>query len=109
MQHHYCLDFVRTDTGEPVNHPFKYELWKIPDPVAPWLSLGAMRLHTIEETFRVSADMLQPGAEKIFLSDGLTCLLKRPGERDIHFKVPIRTKPQPVGDVHVIDFPERVI
>ncbi|EIW63140.1 uncharacterized protein TRAVEDRAFT_43446 [Trametes versicolor FP-101664 SS1] len=103
----YCMDFVDTVTNRPVNSPFAFELWAVPDPKSPWLALPSGRLHSLERSFHVARDKILPGEEKWVLRDGQTCLLKRPGKRDVMFTVPIRQQPQTVQyDVDILDFPK---
>ncbi|KAH9854458.1 hypothetical protein C2E23DRAFT_818754 [Lenzites betulinus] len=46
----YCMDFVESATGKPVNSPFQYELWGIPNLEAPWLSMPMCgQLRSIEK------------------------------------------------------------
>ena len=107
------MDFVRTETGKSVNTPAGYELWSIPDPDTPTHHLQSpdlsMRLRSLESCFGVTRDRLLPGEEKFILRDGLTCLLKRPGKRDVRFNVPIRREKKhdtpPPADVAIISFP----
>lgn len=109
----YCMDFVDTRTGTPVNSPFQFELWAVPDPAKPWLGCGSLRIHNLESAFGYSDDQILPGHEKFVLRDGQTCLLKRPGKKDIRFTVPIRSTPVAgaVGgrDVHELDLPAVVV
>ncbi|KAI0676673.1 hypothetical protein C8Q78DRAFT_1179509 [Trametes maxima] len=87
----YCLDFVDTESGKPVNSPFEYELWAIPDPEAPWLSLPMSgKLHSIECAHGIRQKDILPGHEKFILRDGQTCVLIRPGKRSLRFTVPVR-------------------
>ena len=104
------MDFVRTATGEPVNSPFPHELWCVQDPDTPWLEPTTFsRLSTIESSFGIGSGKLLPGEEKYILRDGLTCLLKRPGKKDVRFTVPIRRDQRPEApeeDVAVLEFPK---
>ncbi|KAI0643604.1 hypothetical protein C8Q79DRAFT_1002240 [Trametes meyenii] len=87
----YCLDFIDTETGKPVNSPFEYELWGIPDPEAPWLSLPMSgKLRSIECAHGIKQKDILPGHEKFILRDGQTCVLIRPGKRSLRFTVPLR-------------------
>lgn len=107
----YCMDFVDTATGEPVNSPFEYELWGVPDPDAPWLSMPITgKLHSIERAHGIKQKDIVPGEEKFVLRDGQTCVLMRPGKRPLRFTVPLRkaeTVPV-VEDVDVADLPKIV-
>ena len=69
-----------------------------------------MRIHSFERSLGFSEADIPPGAEKFVLRDGQTCLLKRPGHRDVQFKVPVRTEGLNVTqpDVDRLDFPELV-
>ena len=104
------MDFVRTATGEPVNSPFPHELWCVQDPDTPWLEpVTLSRLSTIESSFGIGSGKLLPGEEKYILRDGLTCLLKCPGKKDVRFTVPKRRDQRPKApeeDVNVLEFPE---
>ncbi|KAI0364690.1 hypothetical protein BV20DRAFT_1057041 [Pilatotrama ljubarskyi] len=106
----YCMDFVETATGQPVNSPFEYELWSVPNPDTPWLTaVMTMQLRTIESAHRLKPEDIRPGTEKFVLRDGQTCMLIRPGKRPVRFTVPVRPLPQsglPEEDVDVFDFPK---
>ncbi|OJT03903.1 hypothetical protein TRAPUB_5404 [Trametes pubescens] len=107
----YCLDFVLTSTGEPVNSPFKFDLFTLPDPDAPVGSAPAMRRRPLECAFGIPEHKIDPGEEKFLLRDGQHCLLRRPGHRDVRFKVPIRRRPKPPPppvDADILDFPEYI-
>ncbi|CDO72298.1 hypothetical protein BN946_scf184970.g150 [Trametes cinnabarina] len=94
----YCLDFVDSATGEPVNSPFEFELWGVPDPDTPWLSMPiAGQMHSIERVHGIKQQDILPGHEKFILRDGLTCVLVRPGKPKIRFKVPVRKLPEQPG------------
>ncbi|KAI0671142.1 hypothetical protein C8Q78DRAFT_1034245 [Trametes maxima] len=108
---HWCLDFVHAQTLEPKNEPFDFELWAVPlaDPVlntAPWLPLDTIsrRLRTMEYGFGIKDEDVKEGEAKFALMDGQTCVLKRPGERDIRFTVPNRSPAQIVDDTEVMNF-----
>ncbi|KAI0642952.1 hypothetical protein C8Q79DRAFT_915839 [Trametes meyenii] len=108
---HWCLDFVHTDTLEPKNQPFDFELWAVPlaSPgldTAPWLPLNtiSVRLRTMEYGFGIKDEDVEEGEAKFALMDGQTCVLKRPGERDIRFTVPNRSPAQIVDDAEVVTF-----
>ncbi|TFK78993.1 hypothetical protein K466DRAFT_506375 [Polyporus arcularius HHB13444] len=85
----YCLDFVETATGLPVNSPFQFELWSIGTSSIPH-ACGPVRLRSLECSWGYSQKDIAPGAEKFVLKDGMTCLLKRPGHKAVRFTVPIR-------------------
>ncbi|KAI0351330.1 hypothetical protein OH77DRAFT_947737 [Trametes cingulata] len=105
----YCMDFVETATGQPVNSPFEYELWSVPNPDTPWLTAGmTMQLRSIERAHRLKLEDILPGEEKFVLRDGQTCMLLRPGKRAVRFTVPVRPLMQtglPEEEVDVLDFP----
>ncbi|KAI0323358.1 hypothetical protein GY45DRAFT_1376379 [Cubamyces sp. BRFM 1775] len=103
----YCMDIVDTATGQPVNSPFEFELWVVPNLKSPWLSMPSGRIRSLERCFGIAQHDILPGEEKWLLRDGQTCLLKRPGKRDVQFTVPMRKELQPafVYDVDVLDFP----
>ncbi|KAI0671289.1 hypothetical protein C8Q78DRAFT_850649 [Trametes maxima] len=87
----YCLDFLHTETGTPVNSPFEYELLAIPDPDAPWLALPMSgKLRSIECAHGIKQEDILPGCEKFVLRDGQTCMLVRPGKQPLRFTVPLR-------------------
>ncbi len=107
----YCMDFVDTATGKPINSPFEYELWAVPDPDTPWLSLPMTgKLRSIERGHGIKQKDIKPGAEKFVLRDGQTCVLMRPGKRPLRFTVPVRRveTPDVVEDVDVADLPKVV-
>ncbi|RPD57954.1 hypothetical protein L227DRAFT_506144, partial [Lentinus tigrinus ALCF2SS1-6] len=101
----YCIDFVHTETGVAVNSPFEFELWAVSNPSAPWLGSGSMRLYSLEDTFKhlMEGDETLPGDEKFVVRDGQTCLLKRPGQRDVRFTVPIRYDPTATAGTEPVD------
>lgn len=109
--HEYCMDFVDTATQEAVNSPFEFELWAVPSLDAPWLSMPSGRLHSLERNFHIAQDKILPAEEKWVLRDGQTCLLKRPGKKDVMFSVPkrkVNSLPAAGYDVDVLDFPKEV-
>ncbi|KAH9848268.1 hypothetical protein C2E23DRAFT_465689 [Lenzites betulinus] len=109
--HEFCMDFVDSVTEHAVNSPFKFELWIVPDPDSSWLGAPAGCVRSLERNFGISQDKILPGEEKFILRDGQTCLIKRPGKRDILFTVPVRKRPERTAvahDAHVLDFPKEV-
>ncbi|KAI0671145.1 hypothetical protein C8Q78DRAFT_1169830 [Trametes maxima] len=107
----YCLDFVDSRTGEPVNSPFKFDLVCLPDPNAP-IGLGPMvGMRPLECAFGMAADKIRPGEEKFLFRDGQHCVLRRPGLRDVRFTIPKRRRPQavlPTPDAHFLEFPKYI-
>ncbi|KAL1950993.1 hypothetical protein VTO73DRAFT_142 [Trametes versicolor] len=103
----YCLDFVDTSTGKAVNSPFEFELWGVPDPEMPWLSIPVSgRLRSIEHILGLKQHDIMAGTEKFLLRDGQTCVLMRPGKRPLRFTVPLRrVENTAVEDVDVVDLP----
>ncbi|KAI9059093.1 hypothetical protein FKP32DRAFT_1580613, partial [Trametes sanguinea] len=102
----YCMDFVVTATGQPVNSPFEFELWAVPHPDAPHLTPFTGRLWSIEHAHGIKQENILPGEEKFVLRDGLTCLLRRPGQKAIRFTVPTRRRTQTTTeDIVVLPFP----
>ncbi len=107
----YCMDFVDSATGEPVNSPFEFELWGIPNPDTPWLSFPICgQLRPIERAHGIKRKEIRPGAEKFVLRDGQTCVLARPGKRSLHFLVPVwkMETPEVVDDKDMLDLPQFV-
>ncbi|OSC98175.1 hypothetical protein PYCCODRAFT_1418180 [Trametes coccinea BRFM310] len=107
----YCLDFVDSASGEPVNSPFEFELWGIPDPDTPWLGVPiSMELSSMERSHGIKQEDILPGHEKFLLRDGQTCVLIRPGKPRVRFTVPVRRHPDTVQvapEVEVVlDFPK---
>ncbi|KAI0759379.1 hypothetical protein BD413DRAFT_617837 [Trametes elegans] len=107
----YCLDFVRTTTGEAVNSPFpEFALFSAPGPDAPIGSGPVVSISPLECAFGMSRDQIPPGEEKFVVADGTTCVLQRPGHKDVRFTIPIRRPrnppPKPVIDAHVLAFPQ---
>lgn len=102
----FCMDFVHSETKEAVNSPFEYELWSVPNPAAPWLPTPTLRLRSLESCFRIAKDSLRAGEEKFVLKEGQTCLLKRPGQKNVRFTVPVWSRASAQdGNVDVLDFP----
>ncbi|KAI0354796.1 hypothetical protein OH77DRAFT_1425381 [Trametes cingulata] len=107
----YCLDFLVTSTGQPVNSPFKFDLLCIPDPDAPVPSGPIVRMRPLECAFGIPEDKIDPGEEKFLLREGQHCVLRRPGHRDVRFTVPIRRRPEPArqpADADYLHFPQYV-
>ncbi|KAI0671095.1 hypothetical protein C8Q78DRAFT_1033965 [Trametes maxima] len=107
----YCLDFVHSRTGEPVNSPFKFDLICVPDPNAPIGSGPVYRMRPLECAFGIEANEIRPGSEKFLFRDGQHCVLRRPGLRDVRFTIPIRRRPQavlPTPDAHFLQFPQHI-
>ncbi len=108
----YCLDFVDNRTGLPVNSPFKFELFGAPNTGAsPGFRVTPMM--SLERGFGIPQDQIPPGHEKFLLMDGMTCVLRRPGHKDVRFTVPTRRQPpvaaaQAADDVDEIDLPTDV-
>ncbi|CDO75337.1 hypothetical protein BN946_scf184966.g5 [Trametes cinnabarina] len=107
----YCMDFIDTKTGEPVNSPFEHELWSVPNSDTPWLTMPMVgKLRSAERGHGIKQDDILPGEEKYFLRDGQTCILTRPGKRSVRFTVPIRRRPEieEIETMDVLDFPKVV-
>ena len=81
------MDFVDTASGEPVNSPFEFELWIIPEAGTEFVP---KRVHSLETINGLRQDDIRPGAEKFLLRDGETYLLKFPRRKNIRFRVPVR-------------------
>ena len=106
----YCLDFVCTATGEPVNSPFKYELWSAPNRLTPWTFCGPGRLRTLDAVFGIPAHEVPPGEEKYLVKDGQTYVLKRPKQKGFRFTVPVRVSPVSTSEAYVdADLPQQTI
>lgn len=93
-----------------MNSPFEFELWGVPDPEMPWLSIPVSgRLRSVEYVLGLKQRDIMPGTEKFVLRDGQTCVLMRPGKRPLRFTVPLRrVENTAVEEVDVVDLP-RVI
>ncbi|KAI0715193.1 hypothetical protein C8Q76DRAFT_568810, partial [Earliella scabrosa] len=102
----YCMDFVHTTTGEPVNSPFAFELWSVANPSTLQPS---GRVFSLEVTWGREEKNLRPGTEKFVLRDGTTYVLKRRGHRPLRFKVPVRVRPiAKAPEMDELVFPETV-
>ncbi|KAI0629986.1 hypothetical protein C8Q77DRAFT_1139751 [Trametes polyzona] len=102
----YCLDFVLTATGEPVNSPFKFELFAGPGPDTPIGFAPTIALRPLDCAFGFSQEQIPPGEEKFLLREGQSCALRRPGHRDVRFTVPKRRRPEPPKQTSDADFLE---
>ncbi|KAI0759386.1 hypothetical protein BD413DRAFT_607578 [Trametes elegans] len=104
----YCLDFISTTTGDPVNSPFQHQLIAGPGPMVPLGTAPKVKLRPLDCAFGIREEHIPPGEEKFLLRDGQTCILRRPGHRDVRFTVPMRKRPESSQpeDVDVLDFPE---
>ncbi|KAI0715489.1 hypothetical protein C8T65DRAFT_573064 [Cerioporus squamosus] len=104
----YCLDFVETATGQPVNSPFEFELWSTGRSSIPHVC-GAARLRSLECSWGYSQKDISPGQEKFVLRDGMKCVLKRPGHSPLRFTVPTRlTNESDSSDADDVDFPRYI-
>ncbi|KAI0755496.1 hypothetical protein C8Q74DRAFT_309992 [Fomes fomentarius] len=68
-------------SAQPVNSPFSCELWSVE---------LLVELGSLERSFGLSQREIFPGQERFVLRDGMWCMLRRPGHRDVRFSVPIR-------------------
>ncbi|TFK80516.1 hypothetical protein K466DRAFT_667619 [Polyporus arcularius HHB13444] len=93
-----CMDFVHNETKQPVNSPFEYELWAMPSRATLWNEPAL--LASLESSFGAA---VLPGEEKFVMSEGQTCVLKRPGHQNVQFTVPRMARPTP-ENVHVLNF-----
>ena len=106
---------MHTQTGRPTNSPFQFELWTIPNPSLPYSGTTPALVVSLEQNFGRSKREIPDGQEKFVLRDGQTCLLKRPGHKDVRFRVPVRRQPLAVAapvqavDVNDLDLPESVV
>ncbi|RPD60453.1 hypothetical protein L226DRAFT_469388 [Lentinus tigrinus ALCF2SS1-7] len=102
----FCMDFVKTATGQPVNSPFKFELWSV-GASSGMDRRGAFRLRSLESAWGYSSRDILPGAEKFVLRDGMICVLKRPGHKPVRFTVPTRldNHNSDSSDMDELDFP----
>jgi len=99
----FGLDFVHTSTGEPVNSPFEFELWAVSVANASWVPMPRHRLRSLEEKSGRKTKDLKPGTEKFIVKGGMACVLKRPGFRDVYFKVPVLPRNIPEVDLQNYD------
>ncbi|KAH9855267.1 hypothetical protein C2E23DRAFT_815036 [Lenzites betulinus] len=105
----YCLDFVLSKTGKPVNSPFEFSLFAGPGPTTPMGYIPTVGIEPLECSFGISKQDISPGAEKFVLRDGQLCTLRRPGHKDVQFVVPTRRRPEPAKpDIDTLEFPEYV-
>ncbi|KAI0081458.1 hypothetical protein K474DRAFT_1656605 [Panus rudis PR-1116 ss-1] len=80
----YHLDFIRTSTGEDAIAPSNWEIWQTTSPA----QFGqGRRISSMERAFGVKRTDLQE--EKFLLREGSTYMVKRPGQKDVRFTVPI--------------------
>ncbi|TFY75482.1 hypothetical protein EWM64_g8531 [Hericium alpestre] len=91
-QHLYCLDFVDRATHEPVNAPLDFEIWVVPSLLASWLPSGCGRLMSMENSFGKLSRNIRPGQEKFCVMEGSTFQLKRAGQPEVFYNVPVRPK-----------------
>ncbi|KAH9849159.1 hypothetical protein C2E23DRAFT_401889 [Lenzites betulinus] len=103
----YCLDFVLSATGEPVNSPFKFNLLAGAGPTTPVGFVPTVGVQALERSFGIAQKDILPGAEKFVLRDGQLCTLQRPGHKDVQFTVPMRRRPEPPNpNVVVLELPQ---
>jgi len=93
MEHtrRYGLDFVRTSTGRPENSPFEFELIAVPKQDSELYTLSELswsRLYSAEHG--MGEQNILPGEERWILPEGMTCLLRRRGYRNLYFEIPTR-------------------
>jgi hypothetical protein len=89
-KYEYCLDFISSATHKPINSPFEYELWAIPNRHTPWLPMPSFRIYSIEESAGIAQKDILPGEEKFVLLEGTACTLLRPDMQPVDFQVPVR-------------------
>lgn len=97
----FCMDFVHAHSGQPVNSPFAFELWALSDGLHP-----SQRIRPLECVWGYTQDKIAPGEEKFLLKDGMTCIIRRPGHKDLRFTVPTHLAPVETSessDVDVVD------
>jgi hypothetical protein len=80
----YCFDFVNKE-GNPVNTPFGWTIYTIPDAASP---MPSQKLLSMEVAMGVT-DIL-PGLEKYFVSEGLRFSISIPNESNVIITVPRR-------------------
>lgn len=100
----YCFDFVETATGNPVNSPFEYQLWAVPNKRTPWLPCPSAQLHSLAYNFGYEQKDIPPGVEVFVLLEGTPCVLKRPGMRPVYFEAPVRPRSLDLPDCDELDF-----
>ncbi|XP_006459309.1 hypothetical protein AGABI2DRAFT_191307 [Agaricus bisporus var. bisporus H97] len=100
----YCFDFVETATGNPVNSPFEYQLWAVPNKRTPWLPCPSAQLHSLAYNFGYEQKDIPPGVEVFVLLEGTPCVLKRPGMRPVYFEAPVRPRSLDLPDFDELDF-----
>ncbi|THV01901.1 hypothetical protein K435DRAFT_717815 [Dendrothele bispora CBS 962.96] len=83
----YSLDFINTETREPVNPPRDYELY----PCARVGEPPYMPLISWERAMKIPDEKIEPGAERFSIPHGVNCCLKRHGMDDFWFEVPRST------------------
>ncbi len=101
------MDFVETSTCRPVNSPIKFELWMVGSHTSPHVC-GPVRLHSLESAFGYSLKDIAPGEEKFVLTDGMTCVLTRPGQKPVRFTVPTRSHAVESFDGVDLDLPQLI-
>lgn len=71
-----------------------------------------MRVHSLEKVYGNRQEDIVPGQEKFLLRDGQSCVLKRPGQRNLRLTVPVRAAAVQAAnadeDVDEIDFPKTI-
>ena len=70
--------------------------------------MGGRKLQSLENAFGIKTSEIKAGEEKFILKEGLTCLLVRPGKRNVCFKVPIRRQEVEVDgpSCDILDLPD---
>ncbi|KAL0954909.1 hypothetical protein HGRIS_003841 [Hohenbuehelia grisea] len=79
----FCIDLLLTSTGRPVKLPANYELWALPpaDPMFPDIPMAPLEPHRRN---------CPEDDEKFVVHDGHRVVLKRAGQPDVRFTVPMR-------------------
>ncbi|KAI0639074.1 hypothetical protein C8Q77DRAFT_1152083 [Trametes polyzona] len=107
----YRMDFVETATGKAVNSPFEFELWGVPNPDTPHITMAMTgQLRSIERAHSIKQKYIDPGEERFILRGGQSCLSQRPGKIPVLFTVPSRKHEEVTAshELRLLDLPKVV-
>lgn len=82
----HCLDFMDTETSQPVNLPSSFELWTVLTNNST--TIEYQRLYSMENTHGQYDEAIAAGEEKFVVRDGMQYALFRSGTEAFRFKVP---------------------
>ena len=82
----HCLDFMDTQTSQPVNSPLGFEIWTVLTNSPT--TIEYQHLYSMENIHGHYGEAIAAGQEKFVVRDGMQYALFRPGMEVFLFKAP---------------------